>query len=236
VPTFIEMLDKPLVPNKLRSVKSFIYLLLAGSLIVLRAEAQTNVAPTATGASVETIVLIRHAEKPRGGLGQLTVRGLNRALALPSVLLPRYGKPDFMFAPNPTQKVDAGQYYYVRPLTTIEPTAIRCELPVNTQFGFREIAGLEDELKKPKYRSAMIFIAWEHALEDDFAKHLVKDNGGDPKQVPDWSNSDYDTIFLFKITRAAGTNSVAFKVEHEGLNNLSDEYPQPAAPARPAKP
>jgi hypothetical protein len=229
------MLDKPLVPNTLRRVKSFFFLLLAGSLIALRTEAQTNIASAATGASVETIVLIRHAEKPRGGLGQLTVRGLNRALALPDVLLPRYGKPDFVFAPNPTQKVDVGQYYYVRPLTTIEPTAIRCELPVNTQFGFREIAGLEDELKKSKYRSATVFIAWEHALEDEFAKRLVKDNGGDPKQVPAWSNSDYDSIFLFKIARLHGTNSVVFNVEHEGLNNLSDDYPAPAAVGGPAK-
>jgi hypothetical protein len=205
----------------------------AASLAVGRANAQTNLAAAATDTtpSVETIVLIRHAEKPHGGLGQLTVRGLNRALALPGVLLPRYGKPDFVFAPNPTQKVDLGQYYYVRPLATIEPTAIKCGLPVNTEFGFRDIAGLEKELKKSKYRSALIYIAWEHALEDEFAKNLVKDNGGDPKQVPGWSNDDYDMIFCFKITHSAGTNSVAFTVEHEGLNNLSDEYPKVSAKA-----
>jgi hypothetical protein len=31
----------------------------------------------------ETIVALRHAEKPAGGLGQLTCQGLSRALALP---------------------------------------------------------------------------------------------------------------------------------------------------------
>ena len=41
----------------------------------------------------ETIVAIRHAEKPPTSLGQLTCKGLNRALALPKVLIPRYGKP-----------------------------------------------------------------------------------------------------------------------------------------------
>ena len=39
----------------------------------------------------ETIVAIRHAEKPPASLGQLTCKGLNRALALPKVLIPRYG-------------------------------------------------------------------------------------------------------------------------------------------------
>lgn len=217
-------------------MKCFFYFCMAASLAVGHANAQTNLAAARDATpSVETILLIRHAEKPHGGLGQLTVRGLNRALALPDVLLPRYGKPDFVFAPNPTQKVDLGQYYYVRPLATIEPTAIKCGLPVNTEFGFREIAGLENELKKSKYRGALIYIAWEHALENEFAKNLLKDNGGNPKQVPGWSNDDYDSIFLFKITHTAGTNSVVFTVEHQGLNNLSDEFPKVPAKAAPTE-
>ena len=54
----------------------------------------------------ETIVLLRHGEKPPTGLGQLTCKGLNRALALPSLLIGRYGKPDFIYAPNPSVQVD----------------------------------------------------------------------------------------------------------------------------------
>lgn len=134
------------------------------------ADAQT-IPSASLPSGTQTIVCIRHAEKPKGGLGQLTCRGLNRALALPSVLLGRYGRPQFVFAPNPTQKVDGHDgYYYVRPIATIEPTAIVCGLPVNTQFGYREIKGLESELKKPKYQNSLVFIAWEHELLDDFAK------------------------------------------------------------------
>jgi len=197
----------------------------------LRVEGQTNlVAATGTsGQTAETIVCIRHGEKPRGGLGQLTCRGLNRALALPKVLLGKYGTPNFIFAPNPTQKVDSKMdpagYFYVRPLATIEPTAIRCGLPVNTQFGFREIKGLESELQKSEYRNATVFVAWEHGLLDEFAKNLVKDNGGDPAQVPGWSNDEYDMIFVFRIGRDAGQNTFAFNVDHEGLNGLSDDCP-----------
>jgi len=158
--------------------------------------------------------------------GWATCRGLNRALALPNVLLEKYGKPQFIFAPNPNQKVDTKDgYYYVRPLATIEPTAIRCGLPVNTKFGYREIKGLEKELRKPAYPNATVFIAWEHDLLDDFARKLVKHHGSDPAQVPSWPDGDYDTIFVFKITKDAGWESFAFTIDHEGLNNLSDTCP-----------
>src|SRR5580704_6652755 len=149
--------------RNIRRLLLFSLVCLAGS---SRADDQTSTATTSTNApAVETIVCIRHGEKPRGGLGQLTCRGLNRALALPKVLLGKFGKPQFIFAPDPTEKVDGknGQagYYYVRPLMTIEPTAIRCGLPVNTEFGYLDIGGLERELQKPEYQSATIFVAWE---------------------------------------------------------------------------
>lgn len=207
-------------------------LFLTAVLAAVHADAQTNQLPvTADTAAptVETLVCIRHGEKPKGGLGQLTPRGLNRALALPDILLPKYGTPQFFFAPNPTQKVDQGGYYYVRPLVTIEPTAIRCGMPINTQFGYREIKGLENELEKPAYRSATVFVAWEHVLLDQFAKNMLQDHGGNPAQVAPWPGNDYDTIFLIKITRSGGTTSVTFTKDHEGLNDLlTDSFPQPA--------
>jgi hypothetical protein len=199
-----------------------------GMLVSISVRAQTNVAASATGVTaptVETIVCIRHGEKPPGGLGQLNIRGLNRSLVLPKVLLTKFGTPQFIFAPNPTQKSDGNKYYYIRPLATIEPTAIRCGLPVNTEFGYKEIQGLESELAKPEYQNAVVFVAWEHGLLDDFAKNMVKDNGGDVTEVPAWPGKDYDTIFVFKITNDHGQKSFSFTIDHEGLNNLSDEYP-----------
>ena len=69
----------------------------------------------------ETIVLVRHGEKPADGLGQLNCQGLNRALALPAVIEKLFGRPDAIFAPDPAQsKEDYGRLYnYVRPLATI---------------------------------------------------------------------------------------------------------------------
>jgi hypothetical protein len=143
------------------------------------------------------------------------------------VLLAKYGTPQFIFAPNPSQIADGNpDYYYVRPLVTIEPTAIRCGLPVNTKFGFLEIKKLEQELQKPRYQNATVFLAWEHGLLDEFGKNMVRDNGGDVKQVPNWPNNDYDTIFVFKFTTTDGQKKFSYAIDHEGLNGLSDAYPK----------
>ncbi|MBV9878817.1 MAG: hypothetical protein JO025_29080 [Verrucomicrobia bacterium] len=188
--------------------------------------AQSDGAKTASDdTNAETIVAIRHGEKPAGGLGNLNCKGLRRALALPDVLLSKYGKPDFIFAPNPIERYDGGQYNYVRPLVTIEPTAIRCELPVNTDFGYTQIDDLAMELRKVGYQHALIFIAWEHGQLEKLAKLLVSWYGGDPSQVPYWSAKDYDTIFVFRIFRQDGRNTLVFSIDHEALNNLSDSCP-----------
>ncbi len=212
-------------------MKQFLLILFIGSIICLRVNGQTNssLAADAPTQSVETIVCIRHGEKPSAALGQLTCRGLNRALALPKVLLAKFGTPQFIFAPNPADKVDQKEnsvgYFYVRPLATIEPTAIRCGLPVDTEFGFSEIERLERQLEKPPYYGATIFVAWEHVVLVDFAKNILKTYAGDPSQVPSWPHKDYDTIYVFKITRSEGRKSITFTIDHENLNDLSDTCP-----------
>ena len=89
--------------------------------------------------SLETIVIVRHGEKPAAGLGLLTCKGLNRALLLPGYFARNFPEPDFIFAPDPSVKAteihgDGQRYDYVRPLLTIGPTAISMGIPINTQF------------------------------------------------------------------------------------------------------
>jgi hypothetical protein len=172
------------------------------------------------GNSTETIVMIRHGEKPENGLGQISCMGLNRALALPDLLIRRYGKPDFVYAPNPSDQVkDHGEFYsYVRPLATIEPTAIRAGLPVNTQIGYKQIAELQKELTQPVYANARIFVAWEHGTLHDFAQQLLKYYGDDPSAAPPWPTNDFDTIYVFQLTRTDGKPHLAFHIDHENLN------------------
>src|SRR4051812_20536502 len=77
---------------------------------------------------IETIVLIRHGEKPTDReIGQLNCQGLNRALALAEVLPKKYPNPQFIFGPGTTDKAsrDGVEVSYLRPLITIAPTAIR---------------------------------------------------------------------------------------------------------------
>ncbi len=180
--------------------------------------------------TTETIVILRHGEKPSGGLGQLTCKGLNRALALPDVLASKFGTPNYLFAPDPAQKVNDysfSGYSYVRPLATIEPTAIRLGMSVNAQIGYTQIEKLQKEVLEPKYASSTLFIVWEHYYEQKFAKELVRIFGGDSRLVPDWSNDDYDMIYVIRLIHAKDKASVTFNVDHEGLNDkLSDQCPK----------
>jgi nitrogen regulatory protein PII len=198
--------------------------------VVIDPATRTIIVVTSTAATDETIVLIRHGEKPANDLGQLSCQGLNRALALPDVLTGKFGKPDFIFAPLTRRKIEQGKpsYSYVRPLATIEPTAIRLGLPVDARFTFDDTIGLQRELKSERYKSAVIFVAWEHHLAESFARNLLKSLGADPKQVPAWQGDDFDSIYLVKIHTEGQKRTATFTLDHEGLNGQSKDCPGPA--------
>jgi hypothetical protein len=188
----------------------------------------------ASTSSDETIVVLRHGEKPPGGLGQINCKGLNRSLALPKVLIGRFGRASAIFAPNPAvqmreNSLSANMYSYVRPLVTIEPTAIALGLPVNTQLGFRDIAGLQNVVTAPEYAKGTVFIAWEHKYAYDFARQMLRSYGMDPSLVPGWPGDDFETLYVFHLRRSAGSSrpTATFSVEKEGLSgSLSSVCPQ----------
>jgi hypothetical protein len=173
------------------------------------------------------LVFFRHGEKPPGGYGQITCQGLQRALALPAVLTGRYGNPQYLFAPNPTVMVPdaAGSFYYVRPIATIEPTAIRLGLPLNTRYGYSEIAGLQSELTGSTYATSTIFVAWEHQYLQQVVQSIM-DSYGSGVIVPAWASSDFDSLYVVRIVRANGSASAQFAHEFEGLNGLPTTCPQ----------
>lgn len=176
----------------------------------------------ASGADVETIVFLRHGEKLPDGLGQLSPAGLQRADALPQVLVKKFGTPGYIFAPNPAdQKDDDGVLYsYVRPLATIEPTAVACHLPINTQIGYKDISSLEEELLKSRYQKSLIFVAWEHHSIEAAVRDLVTHFGGDAKSVPKWKSDDFDSLYIVRITDG---KALDFSVSQEGLNGLVEK-------------
>ncbi len=52
-------------------------------------------------------------------------------------------------------------------------------------------------------------------------RDFLKKYGGNPNEVPTWSNTDYDSIYVLTITRQNGkVATISFAHDHEGLNNL----------------
>ncbi|MBN8949914.1 MULTISPECIES: hypothetical protein [unclassified Rhizobium] len=178
----------------------------------------------------QTIVFMRHGEKPEAGLGQLSCQGLNRALALPPVLTKLFGKPAAIFAPDPSKrKEDSGTSYdYIRPLATVEPTAIALGMPVDTSFGYEDIDDLKAELEKPAYAGKLIFVAWEHKQIFELARQLMSDNGGDKKAVPKWHGKDFDSLYVLRIGAGKAGPSATFEKMAEGLDGRSETCPNPA--------
>lgn len=193
---------------------------------ILIAHALSGCAPLPLAHADATIVIVRHGEKPAQGLGQLSCQGLNRSLALAPVLLSRYGKPTAIYAPNPAvKKNDKGvPYAYIRPLATIEPLAIRVGLPVNVDWGMAEINPLAEALLARTEGTQVV--AWEHHLAEKLAKQLIGTLGGNPAEVPDWGDTDFDSVYVVRITGNDKNRRVTFTHENEGLNGLPDSCGQ----------
>ena len=169
----------------------------------------------------------RHGEKRAQSFGQLSCQGLNRALALPDVLLKKFGTPAAIFAPDPSKRItDHGkQFDYVRPLVTIEPTAIRLEMPVNTQYGFEDLQPLQDALTAKEYQDTTLFVAWEHRMIVKLLKQMIKHYGGNPDSIPAWAEDDFDSIYIVTL----GQNTMKLTQDKEGLNQQSTLCPGPRA-------
>ena len=177
--------------------------------------------------TVETIVFIRHGEKPDKGLGQLNCKGLNRALALPPVIAKLFGRPSVIFAPDPSdRKVDDGEPYdYVRPLATIEPTAISFGLPVNASIGVSKMDQLQVALEQPLNRNGLILVAWEHKLIENIVRMLLNAHGGDAAIVPKWHGDDFDSIYVVTMNWTGDTAKATFVHQHEGLDGQPNLCP-----------
>lgn len=174
-----------------------------------------------TSLANQTIVFIRHGEKPDNDSGQLTCKGLNRALAIPGVLLAHYGKPDALFASAPDEAVTGSS---LRPLTTITPLAIRLSMPINIQYHARDVKPLARALLKEN--RPLTLVSWEHVNLVRVAKTVVLKAGGDPSIVPDsWPEHDFDSIYVLTIDRDVTPYRITFRHQQEDLNGVADQCP-----------
>jgi hypothetical protein len=177
--------------------------------------------------ATETIVMIRHGEKPEAGLGQLDCKGLNRALALPPVIEKLFGKPDAIFAPDPSAvKIDHGRAYdYVRPLATIEPSAIAFGLPVSASIGLADLRRLQAALERPALHDGVVVVAWEHRYIEKLARTLMAAHRGNAAAVPVWQGEDFDSIYVVTLNWSGPRATAAFQRKAEGLDGQSDACP-----------
>jgi len=173
----------------------------------------------------QTIVFFRHGEKPAGGYGQVTCQGYNRALALPTVLFAKYGKPTYLYAPNPGFRISdsAGRFYYDRPLETLVPMAIKLKKDIRSQFSYSDIASLQAGLITPTKDNTIIFVAWEHLYLQKLVQNIMNSYGGH-LVVPSWPDSDYDSLFVVRVNYGSAITA-SFQHDHEGLNGRPTACP-----------
>jgi hypothetical protein len=66
-------------------------------------------------------------------------------------------------------------------------------------------------------------VAWEHLNIVTFAEILLN-RFHEKAALPDWPNSDYDTVFVLTIEWSEPAH-LRFEVRHEGLDGLPDACP-----------
>lgn len=182
--------------------------------------------------NTQKIVIIRHAEKPKNDLGLISCKGFNRALLLPKFFKNNFPPPDYIFAPVPAMrsKPDVGNFYYVRPTTTIEPTAIYFNKPINLSVSAinpkldKHIVDnhskmFAQQLLKQKYHNSTIYISWEHLVIPNIARAILQQFNLDTSIIPQtWSKTDFDSVYVFDIDW--NTKKVLFQIKKQYLDNV----------------
>ncbi|MFJ2320204.1 MULTISPECIES: histidine phosphatase family protein [unclassified Pseudomonas] len=196
--------------------------LLAVSALFLSLESSESRAQTVDG--TQTLVFLRHAEKPEGGLGQLNCQGLNRAIDLSTLLPEKFGKADYVFAANPTRNVEEGEldnsYSYIRPLMTISPAAIKLGLPVNIEFSANDTSDLARELLEDKYHNSTIYTAWSHGYLPELINKVAGNAVGKKQNITDdWAGNDFDSLYVLTLTWHNGKASLQSHSYKQGLDN-----------------
>ncbi|MGP6418394.1 histidine phosphatase family protein [Pseudomonas putida] len=202
--------------------------LLAVSALFLSLESSQIRAQPVDG--TQTLVFLRHAEKPEGGLGQLNCQGLNRAIDLSTLLPEKFGKADYVFAANPTRNVEEGEldnsYSYIRPLMTISPAAIKLGLPVNIEFSANDTSDLARELTEDKYHNATIYTAWSHGYLPELINKVAGKAVGEKQTITDdWASGDFDSLYVLTLTWHNGKASLQSHSYKQGLDNGKSTCP-----------
>ena len=176
----------------------------------------------------KTIVILRHGEKGNPAKGNLRCKGLNRALALPNMLLNRYGtNVKGIFSTQPIYirdpKENDNNSWYLRPIITIEPLSIKLQLPLNIRYNFQS----PTELKKLanilyKKQNGLYIVSWEHKSISTLISNLLN-NYNIKSDIPEWNTDEYGRIYVVRVFK---NGKVKIDIERENLSwRLTESCP-----------
>ncbi|AZD47648.1 histidine phosphatase family protein [Pseudomonas chlororaphis] len=210
-----------------RSYVFFPALMLTSALLLSLESSESRAQPVD---GTQTLIFLRHAEKPAGGLGQLNCQGLNRAIDLASLLPEKFGKANYVFAANPTRNVEEGEldnsYSYIRPLMTISPSAIKLGLPVNIEFSANDTSELADELLHDRYHNSIIYTAWSHGYLPELINKVALEAVGEKRTITDdWASNDFDSLYVLTLTWHNGKATLDSRSYKQGLDNGEESCP-----------
>jgi hypothetical protein len=149
----------------------------------------------------QTVVIIRHAEKPEKGKN-LNCQGLNRSLKLPAVLYSKFGIPGSIYVPSLDNNESTG---HARMFQTVIPLAAKYNLKINSRYGEMDTATLAKEIRGKK---GFVLVVWQHSIIPSIVRAL-----GVQGFKMHWGDNDYDSIWI--ITFQKGIAKISF--DKEGL-------------------
>lgn len=172
-------------------------------------------APFMNACGQDSVIIIRHGEKPKDG-DNLDCKGLNRALALPKSLARQFSIPLYTYAAAIST---GGSTTRARMFELVVPLAVKYNLTVNTKHDEKDVAGTAHAVigkLGSKRKHGTILLVWEHNNIPPLATALGI------KNAPKWQGDDFDSIWI--ITKA-GKGDATLTIAHEGLNNVSSICP-----------
>ncbi|HYL46146.1 MAG TPA: hypothetical protein VEU52_03910 [Candidatus Limnocylindrales bacterium] len=163
----------------------------------------------------ETVYMIRHAEAHPNSTwddGNYVGPGQWRALELPYALLDKI-HPTEVYSIDASNAIPGGQgsipSSYIRPTLTAEPYAIANNLPFNFAASVAVFSQNPPALStlasnffftNGTFTNKTILVAWEHDHIPPTINALISSYQPPPSRIaPNWSDSDYDTIWTVKL-------------------------------------
>jgi hypothetical protein len=143
------------------------------------------------------IIILRHAEEPRGDSIHLSGKGQKRAEALAEFfqtnsVVTQFGTPVALFAPRPKPGRSR------RSVETIIPTSQALGLPIRQRFMQEQYGALARQiLSAPSFKGKTVVIVWTHSYIDELAAAL-----GVQPRPREWKSGVYDRAWV--IIRSQG--------------------------------